>query len=50
MNTEINQLKNNLQEVIKKDKEIQELKNKLTLLNKDSLITTNVTPEGPMFF
>jgi len=35
MNTEINQLKNNLQEVIKKDKEIQELKNKLTLLNKD---------------
>ena len=35
MNTEINQLKNNLQEVIKKDKEIQELKNKLTLLNKE---------------
>lgn len=35
MNSEINKLKNNLQEVIKKDKEIQELKNKLTLINKE---------------
>ena len=35
MNSEINKLKNSLQEVIIKDKEIQELKNKITLLNKD---------------
>ena len=35
MNSEINKLKNSLQEVIKKDKEIQELKNKATLLNKE---------------
>ena len=35
MNSEINKLKDNLQEVIKKDKEIQELKNKVFLLNKD---------------
>ena len=34
MNSEINKLKNNLQEVIQKDKEIQELKNNITLLNK----------------
>ena len=35
MNSEINKLKNSLQEVIIKDKEIQELKNKIVILNKD---------------
>ena len=35
MNSEINKLKNSLQEVIKKDKEIQELKNNATILNKE---------------
>ena len=34
MTSEINKLKDNLQEVIQKDKEIQELKNNITLLNK----------------
>ena len=35
MNSEINRLKNSLSDVILKDKEIQELKNKIYLLNKD---------------
>ena len=35
MNTEINKLKNSLSDVILKDKEIQELKNKIYILNKD---------------
>jgi hypothetical protein len=37
MNNEINKLKSTLNDVIEKDKEIQELKNKIYILNKDLL-------------